>query len=40
VVIATQSAELADGIDALHYRIEDGRIAPDDSGYLGAESYL
>lgn len=32
VVIATQSPELADGLEVTHWRIEDGRIANDGAG--------
>jgi cell division transport system ATP-binding protein len=40
VVIATQSEHLAAGLDATHWRIAEGRIAPDpDAAYAHAESH-
>jgi cell division transport system ATP-binding protein len=40
VVIATQSEHLAGGLDATHWRISEGRVAPDpDGAYAQAESY-
>ncbi|MBL8551482.1 MAG: ATP-binding cassette domain-containing protein [Hyphomonadaceae bacterium] len=39
VVIATQSEHLADGLEATHWRIAEGRVEQDGATYVGAEHY-